>query len=64
MPIERKELIPQPFKGEVQVKVVLPDEAIQLLKDLHADRQAIGFGAVVLIGLLAALAVKRLFQKE
>jgi len=64
MPIERKELIPQPFKGEVQVKVVLPDEAIQLLKDLRADRPAIGFGAVVLIGSLVALTVKRLFQKE
>jgi len=64
MPIERKELIPQPFKGEVQVKVVLPEEATRLLKDLHQDRQTIGFGAVVLIGSLAALAVKRLFQKE
>jgi hypothetical protein len=64
MPIERKDLIPQPFKGEVQVKVVLPEEAIRLLKDLHEDRQVIGFVAIVLIGLLAALAVKRLFQKE
>jgi hypothetical protein len=64
MPVERKELIPQPFKGEVKVQVVLPDEALHLLRDLHDDRQSLGVGAALLLLLLAAVTLKYLFKKE
>lgn len=36
-------LIPQPFRGQAEVRLVLPDEARQLLRDLHEDRAAIGW---------------------
>lgn len=61
---ERKELIPQPFKGEMKVQVVLPDEALRLMRDLHDDRQSIGVGIMVLLALLAAATVKYVFHKE
>lgn len=64
MTAQRKELIPQPFKGEVKVQVVLPDEALHLMRDLHDDRQSIGIGSVVLLALLAAATLKYVFQKE
>lgn len=64
MPAERKELIPQPFRGEVKVQIVLPDEALRLLRDLHDDRQSLGAGFVVLLALLAAATLKYLFHKE
>jgi hypothetical protein len=35
-------LIPQPLKAEVQVKVQMPDEVLQLARDLHDDRQTLG----------------------
>jgi hypothetical protein len=64
MTAERKELIPQPFKGEMKVQVVLPDEALRLMRDLHDDRQSIGIGGVVLLALLAAATLKYILQKE
>ncbi len=64
MPVERKELIPQPFKGEVKVQVMLPDEALHLMRDLHDGRHSLGSGAVVLLALLAAATLKYVFQKE
>jgi hypothetical protein len=64
MPVENRQLIPQPLKGEVKVQVVLPDEALLLLRDLHDDRQQIGLGAFVVLLLLAAATLKYLLTKE
>jgi hypothetical protein len=64
MSVEHKELIPQPLKGEVKVQVVLPDEALRLLRDLHDDRQSLGAGACFLLLLLAAVTLKYLCKKE
>jgi hypothetical protein len=61
---QRKGLLPQPFKGEVKIQVVLPDEALHLMRDLHDDRQGIGVGFMVLLALLAAITWKYVFQKE
>lgn len=41
-----------------EVKVVLPPEATVLLRDLHADRQAIGFGIIIMVACAIALTVK------
>lgn len=64
MLVENRQLIPQPLKGEVKVQVVLPDEALCLLRDLHDDRQHVGMAASLLLLLLAAVTVKYLFGKE
>lgn len=64
MSAERKEWIPQPFKGEVKVQVVLPDEALRLLRDFHDDRQSIGIGAVILLAALVAAVLRYVFPKE
>ena len=64
MTAQRKELLPQPFKGEVKVQVALPDDVLRLMRDLHDDRQAIGVGSVVLLALLAIAILKYAFQKE
>jgi hypothetical protein len=64
MPVERHELIPQPLKGEVKVEVILPDEALRLLRDLHDDRQLIGAGAVILLILLALATLRFRTPKE
>jgi hypothetical protein len=64
MTAQRKELIPQPFKGEVKVQVVLPDEALRLMRDLHDDRQSLSIGSMVLLALLAIATLKYAFQKE
>lgn len=64
MPVEKKELIPQPFKGEMTVKLVLPDEALRLMNDLHQDRQGVAAGGVMVLVCLAALVLKRLLAKE
>jgi hypothetical protein len=64
MPVERHDLIPQPFKGEVKVQVVLPDEALRLMRDLHDDRQLIGTGGVILLLLLALATLKYWTHKE
>jgi len=64
MPVERHELIPQPFKGEVKVQLVLPEEALCLLRDLHDDRQLIGTGAVLLLILLGLTTLRYLTRKE
>jgi hypothetical protein len=61
---ETRQLIPQPLKGEVKVQVVLPEEALCLLRDLHDDRQHIGMAAALVLLLLAAATVKYLFAKE
>lgn len=61
---ETRQLIPQPLKGEVKVQVVLPEEALCLLRDLHADRQHIGMAASLVLLLLAAATMKYLFAKE
>ncbi len=62
--VENRQLIPQPLKGEVKVQVVLPDEALCLLRDLHDDRQQVGMAASLLLLLLIAVTVKYLFAKE
>jgi hypothetical protein len=64
MPVEKRELIPQPFKGEMTVKLVLPDEASCLMRDLHQDRQGIAAGGVIVLVCLAALVLKHLLAKE
>ena len=64
MPIEKRDLIPQPLKGEMTVKLILPDEALRLMNDLHQDRQGIAAGGLILIGCVAVLALKRLLAKE
>jgi hypothetical protein len=64
MPAENHQLIPQPFRGEVKVQIVLPDEALRLLRDLHDDRQSIGLGAILLLLLLSGVTLKHLFKKE
>jgi hypothetical protein len=64
MPIEKRDLIPQPLKGEVTVKLVLPDEALRLMNDLHQDRQGIAVGGVILIACVTVLVLKRLLAKE
>jgi hypothetical protein len=64
MPLEKKDLIPQPLKGEVTVKLVLPEEALRLMNDLHQDRQGIAMGGVILIACASALVLKRLLAKE
>jgi|GEM_PF-2768654 hypothetical protein len=64
MPVEKRDLIPQPFKGEVTVKLVLPDEALRLMKDLHQDRQSIAVGGLIVMGCVAALVFKRLLAKD
>ena len=64
MPIEKRDLIPQPLKGEVTVKLILPDEALRLMNDLHQDRQGIAAGAGILIVCVATLVLKRLLAKE
>jgi hypothetical protein len=45
-------------KGGVAVKVQLPDESLQLMRDLHQDRQVIGWGLAILLGLLALVVFK------
>jgi hypothetical protein len=62
MPIEKRDLIPQPLKGEVTVKLVLPNEALQLMTDFHQDRQSLAVGGVMLIACVVALVVKHLFK--
>ena len=64
MPIEKRELIPQPFQGEVRVTLVLPDEALRLLNDLHQDRQGIAAGGVLLLACIAALCFKHVFGRD
>ena len=64
MPIEKRDLIPQPFQGEMTVKLVLPDEALRLMNDLHQDRQGIAAGGVLVLVCVAALSLKRLLAKE
>lgn len=53
-------LIPQPLKVEhdVHLQVELPNEARQLMADVHEDRAAIAFVVVVVVLLLAAAVVK------
>jgi hypothetical protein len=62
--MEKRELIPQPFKGDVSVQVVLPPEALQLMNDLHQDRQGIAAGGLILLGCAVVLCFKQLFDKE
>jgi len=62
--VEKKELIPQPLKGDVTVKLVLPPEALQLMNDLHQDRQGIAAGGIILVGCAVVLCLKQLFDKE
>jgi hypothetical protein len=64
MPIEKRDLIPQPFQGEMTVKLVLPDEALRLMNDLHQDRQGIAAGGVLVLVCVATLSLKRLLAKE
>ncbi len=63
MPLERHELIPQPLKGEMKVEIILPEPAIRLMQDLHADRQGIAAGGVLLLACVVALTVKHLFRE-
>jgi len=46
------------------VKLVLPEEVLRLMNDLHQDRQSIAAGGVILIGCVTALVFKRLLAKE
>lgn len=55
--------IPQPLKGEMTVTVNLPPEALQLMTDLHADREGIAVGSIVLIACVVALTLRRFFSK-
>jgi len=64
MPIEKRDLIPQPFQGEMKVTLVLPEEALSLMRDLHRDREGIALGGIVLLGCVLALTIKRFFDKE
>jgi hypothetical protein len=64
MPVEKRDLIPQPFKGEVTVKLVLPDEALRLMNDLHQDRQGIAAGGIILLACIAAWCLKHVFMRE
>lgn len=63
MSIEKRELIPQPFQGEVRVTLVLPDEALRLLNDLHQDRQGIAAGGILLLACVAVLCFKLYFGR-
>lgn len=56
-------LIPQPIKTDVTIRVVLPDEARAVLRDLHEDRPIIGVGAAVALVCLALLTLRRLRQR-
>lgn len=62
--METRQLIPQPFKGDVSVQVNLPPEALQLMSDLHQDRQGIAVGGLILVGCAVVLCLKQLFDKE
>ncbi|MGH7174646.1 MAG: hypothetical protein ACRELG_30645 [Gemmataceae bacterium] len=64
MPAEKRELIPQPFQGEVQVTLVLPNEALRLLNDLHQDRQGIAAGGILFLACVVALCFKHVFGRE
>lgn len=66
MPISRPDpskIIPQPLKGEVQVKVQMPAEMLQLAKDAHDDRQALGAGLAWALVLLTALTLRHIFRR-
>jgi len=55
--------IPQPLRTEVTVNVNLPPELLQLMKDAHADRDAIGVGGIVLIACVVLCTIKKICTK-
>lgn len=55
----RERIIPK----EITIRVQLPSEASQVLKDIHDDRQAVGWGAVIVTGFLVLLVAMRLFRR-
>lgn len=63
MPKEGR-LIPDSINANVRVQVVLPDEATQLLRDLHQDRQTIGAGSLIALACTVAMAWKAVFGRE
>lgn len=62
--VEKREIIPQPFKGDVQVVLKLPEEALRLMRDVHDDRQGIALGGIIFLLCVVALCVKHVFAKE
>lgn len=56
--------IPQPLKSDINVTVNLPPEVTQLMKDLHADRDGIAAGGIVLIACVVLCTIKKLCNKS
>lgn len=57
-------IIPQPLKGDVTVTIKLPPEVTAIMQDLHADRQCIAGGGIVLIVCVVLCTLKHLFTKK
>ena len=56
--------LPTHLTTESKVTVVLPDEILQLARDLHADRVQIGLGIAVLVAAVAMTAFKYVFGRK